>query len=458
MKKLAIFGAGSEGMTVLRVFGEQNIACFVDNRRTGKILNVETINLEELLPRWQEFVIVVAAYRGAEEIAAQLLNAGIDQFYVWGSGYEEIYFRFRPTYMYANRNIPFDYGRLIEKIAEGFNSIAVYSYAEHLPILLIWLDIFELTDKTVHIIPHTLHGIELVSFKKIENDIDCLLVAVRRSDNNLANYLDLECDRLDAGAFVVSDFYNVDQHIEEFWCPEIVALKDTHIGESCFVVANGPSLRAEDLQKLHDNKKASFGCNKIYNIYDKTDWRPDYYCVADGWVYKQNYEAIKQTTAPFVFLGKNTFESGDVETIPNAYQIHISLDDLWPEHKRFGNTGITTDISKQTFWGGFVTLDFMIPLAIYMGYTTIYLLGVDNSIPGVLVDTSHFYKTESDEIKTYSRIGKNETQINRKFKTRNSAYEKYDKWTRRHGIRIFNATRGGMLEAFERVDFDSLFE
>ena len=27
-----------------------------------------------------------------------------------------------------------------------------------------------------------------------------------------------------------------------------------------------------------------------------------------------------------------------------------------------------------------------------------------------------------------------------------------------HGIKIYNATRGGMLEIFERVDFDSLFE
>ena len=37
------------------------------------------------------------------------------------------------------------------------------------------------------------------------------------------------------------------------------------------------------------------------------------------------------------------------------------------------------------------------------------------------------------------------------------AFQKAELYSRAHGFRIFNATRGGKLEAFERVDFDSLF-
>lgn len=38
------------------------------------------------------------------------------------------------------------------------------------------------------------------------------------------------------------------------------------------------------------------------------------------------------------------------------------------------------------------------------------------------------------------------------------AYESAKKYVDSHNISIYNATRGGMLEVFERVDFDSLFE
>ena len=37
------------------------------------------------------------------------------------------------------------------------------------------------------------------------------------------------------------------------------------------------------------------------------------------------------------------------------------------------------------------------------------------------------------------------------------AYQAAREYADRHGIKIYNATRGGKLEVFERVDFDSLF-
>ena len=39
-----------------------------------------------------------------------------------------------------------------------------------------------------------------------------------------------------------------------------------------------------------------------------------------------------------------------------------------------------------------------------------------------------------------------------------SAYKSAKKYADAHGIKIYNATRGGKLEVFERVDFDTLFK
>lgn len=38
-----------------------------------------------------------------------------------------------------------------------------------------------------------------------------------------------------------------------------------------------------------------------------------------------------------------------------------------------------------------------------------------------------------------------------------NAYQKIKKYADKKGIKIYNATRGGYLEIFERVNFDTLF-
>ena len=55
----------------------------------------------------------------------------------------------------------------------------------------------------------------------------------------------------------------------------LAALKDTHKGESCFIIGNGPSLKAEDLELLKNNNIFCFASKRINLIYDKTSWRPD---------------------------------------------------------------------------------------------------------------------------------------------------------------------------------------
>ena len=54
------------------------------------------------------------------------------------------------------------------------------------------------------------------------------------------------------------------------------ALEDIHRGRRAFIVANGPSLRTEDLDRL--KSEVTFASNKIHLAYDETDWRPIYLC------------------------------------------------------------------------------------------------------------------------------------------------------------------------------------
>jgi hypothetical protein len=48
-----------------------------------------------------------------------------------------------------------------------------------------------------------------------------------------------------------------------------------------WVVGNGPSLRAEDLTKLHEAGETCVGINRIHLLYDQTPWRPNAWCFGD---------------------------------------------------------------------------------------------------------------------------------------------------------------------------------
>ena len=54
-----------------------------------------------------------------------------------------------------------------------------------------------------------------------------------------------------------------------------------HLGQTCFIVGNGPSMTFEDLNKIHELDVPSFACNKIFLAFDNTKWRPTYYFVSD---------------------------------------------------------------------------------------------------------------------------------------------------------------------------------
>ena len=86
-----------------------------------------------------------------------------------------------------------------------------------------------------------------------------------------------------------------------------------------------------------------------------------------------------------------------------------------------------------------------IQLAAYMGFAEIYLLGVDFTYCGSSQKTyAHFYKEEK-----LISVGADKHVL--------LAYKAAKKYADENNILIYNATRGGKLEVFQRVNFDDLF-
>lgn len=227
---------------------------------------------------------------------------------------------------------------------------------------------------------------------------------------------------------------------------EIHPFKNRHIGKACVVVGNGPSLRTEDLTKLHELGIPTFACNRIHLIFPQTPWRPTYYFMSDAKLIKQYADDV-----PGVPVNHRFFPAQYRENIQNGRFYNVIQFDY--EHEgRF-----STDAAKGICPAASVTTE-MIQFAYYMGFSEIYLIGVDFS----------YAVTQKVDSKTYSYQGENNYFIPGYLKPGEVAdmpnvnanllgFHAARQAIEGHGRTIRNATRGGKLEVFERVDLDQLF-
>ena len=222
-------------------------------------------------------------------------------------------------------------------------------------------------------------------------------------------------------------------------------LKGKYKGKRCWVIGNGPSLDANDLEKIKDDY--SFAANRIYYIYDKTTWRPNFYMCQDPRAIKNVVEDAceekKELNVSEIFVSKVLANQLD-DTVgkPVFYRLCKSEN---PTHIH-----ITKNLPVYVVEGLSVTYS-MIQFAIYMGFSEICLLGVDhnqNTANEKNVESLHFDKRYKVDLASYPTVTE--------YEYLTSCFKKAKEECERKGIRIYNATRGGMLEVFERRAIETI--
>lgn len=227
-------------------------------------------------------------------------------------------------------------------------------------------------------------------------------------------------------------------------CEHIKSLKNIHEGERCFIIGNGPSLRAEDLDKLKN--EVCFGTNCIYQIYNQTEWRPTYYCTGDIKLVRARKREISGVQEDKYVVIQEGIRYPD---IAGANYIRIIGKEFYPSPPEF-----SSNIAECVHSGSTITYVCM-QMAAYMGFKEMILLGVDHNYSSSLNPDGTVTRDESvnDHFSKDYKVPKNIPAL---YKTTVS-YQAAKDYADKHGIKIYNATRGGKLEVFARVDFDSLF-
>lgn len=233
---------------------------------------------------------------------------------------------------------------------------------------------------------------------------------------------------------------NRTMHYEE----KILELKKTCIGKRCFIVGNGPSLTLEQLEKIKNED--CFAANRIYKIFDKTEWRPKYYVIQDKYDNTKGiYENLK---VEYLFVSDFYWrEHGMKNSNAICYHINRNL-------RQSNNIPFSLNVDKCIQAASTVTYT-MIQLAVFMGYDEIYLIGIDHMYANVTNDKGEIIKRNNVKNHVFEDEKPNEVVANISYME--SAYYTAKNFCEKNDIKIKNATLGGALEIFERVDFWSLF-
>ena len=230
--------------------------------------------------------------------------------------------------------------------------------------------------------------------------------------------------------------------------------KNFYDGQRCFIIGNGPSLTIKDLEKLKEFGEISIASNSIYNLFPNTEWRPTIYTVHDFQEIKKTREKISAVKTELKIVAMSA--SGRIYDVDEAILLRLI------EPKRGGY--FSDDISKCVYDGGTVTY-VSLQCAVYMGFKEIILLGVDHSFAreqtkdGKMIINNkiknHFQNYQTDDF--WGNGQKDEEAVVFPLDFATDAFITARHYADEHGVRILNATRGGKLEVFERVDFDTLF-
>ena len=226
------------------------------------------------------------------------------------------------------------------------------------------------------------------------------------------------------------------------------SVKDKHKGERCFIIGNGPSLTPEDLGMLKN--EITFSSNRIYNIFSKTDWRPTYYAIFDGLVASGEgvADGINSINCEMKFVRRQGYYKAFKPI--NAPVCYVKT---YHSRKYLDAPEFSMDASKGIYTIGTVTYA-MIQLAVHMGFKEIYLLGMDNRYAFSRLRDGSI--VENKNVTSHFAADTNQKAYAAATWEMDVGFEYSESFSKDNGFRIYNATRGGFLEAFERVDFDSI--
>lgn len=243
---------------------------------------------------------------------------------------------------------------------------------------------------------------------------------------------------------------------------ENARFKDIHTGERIFILCTGPSINTMDLTNLVNEK--TMAVSNFYMHKDIKVIRPDYYCIpqivytkvfdeqtAEHWL----KEMVTRGEAKHYFFNVNEKKIIDKSSFFGDKSInYLYFNKMIPYYDNVDLTASLMGVQSVPV--------LCLQIAIYMGFKEIYLLGVEHDyfLSG---NYKYFYSRAEnmvgDKDKFTDAVGKVNYALTDIIPIMDILWKQYKimkKIAESKNIKIYNATKGGILDVFERVNFDEI--
>ncbi len=233
-------------------------------------------------------------------------------------------------------------------------------------------------------------------------------------------------------------------------------MKNNHAGKRCFLIGNGPSINDQDLLLLKDDIKICF--NGFYKHPQCKEITPEYWMTADPEIWKKK----EQFLLPII----NAIETNEIVVklfLPLWGMCGLGESRFLDVHFFKYDESAYQKTKAIDFCKGIpIAQNVMLVglmLAFYLGCNPIILLGADhtwwswNREEYSGMETPHFFKND------YSPISERYSYdlLQSTIKVQKHQYLQLIDYAQRRGFDIYNATPGGELDLFPRIDFEDLF-
>jgi hypothetical protein len=242
----------------------------------------------------------------------------------------------------------------------------------------------------------------------------------------------------------------------------LAALENRYRGKRCFILGNGPSLKQHDLSLLRDEHV--FVTNWFVMHDEFARLRHCYYCVSDPHFWNFGEGLHEEMVAPVAAKADvlSFFEQGAREPA-KLTRLREHLDRTFfirLKTARTANEGfVSTNVAAHTNLGFTVIIDLCLPIAHYLGFSEIYLMGCDcdYKLNGTNdLSQSFFYDISRIPAKDLEHVLKYRAEMEQLEKWL-AGYRVVRKVFEANDRKVYNAGYGGKLEVFDRVDYGSLF-
>jgi len=227
----------------------------------------------------------------------------------------------------------------------------------------------------------------------------------------------------------------------------LAELKDIHKGKRAFIIGNGPSLNKTDLGKLKN--EITFGMNRIYLAFPEWGFATAYLCVTNELIVEQFVDDINALTIPKFIAWRSHHHFSPQLSVS---QLPIFVYTTYTGPKFSGDV-------RGRVWEGATVTNLALQLAFHMGIEKAILIGVDHNFASK-GDANKMVVSQGDDPNHFmpNYFGKGVKWQLPDLELSEIGYALARNAYLRDGREVLDATVGGKLTVFPKVDYESLFQ